>query len=179
MISASDSGSEPRDRTVWVWIAVVTVVAVMAISLWASNRTRRSGESTVRAKHILVSFSPNDLGDRANALDEITTLRRRIEAGESFAKLAREYSDDTSSAARGGDLGYYGKGQFEAAFEEYVWSAPIGELSDIIQTKYGFHLIVVTDRYLSEVDKYEIDLEDKALSEQKASEGGETAPETP
>ena len=84
MTSVSDSGNEPRDRTVWVWIAVITVAAVMAISLWASSRTRQSGESSVRAKHILLSFSPNDAGGRANAIDEATKLRSRIEAGESF-----------------------------------------------------------------------------------------------
>ncbi len=168
MSSKSDPMEEPKDRTrlIWLGVAGLFVALVIALVLLAQ---RRGDVTEVRAKHILVKCNAADPVDRARALELITDIRKRIEQGESFGKLAKEYSDDEYSAARGGDLGYAPKNQYEAAFEDYVWSAPIGKLSDILQTKYGFHLVVVMDRHISKTDQYEMDLERKAKEEEKAS----------
>lgn len=157
----SDLPEEPKDRTLWMWLGVLALVAVMAGALWFVYQ-RDADVTQVRAKHILIKFDAGDPADRSRALETITDLRKRILEGESFAKLAKDYSNDEFSSARGGDLGYYRRGVFEAPFEECVWTAPIGELSDVIQTAHGFHLIIVGDRTVSKADQYERELERKA-----------------
>jgi len=152
---------EPKDWTKYIWGGIIVLFVIMVIVTWMAGHVKPR-TSYVRAKHIMIKFTPNDPADRQRALQFITELRQRILQGESFEKIAREYSNDTASARRGGDLGYYGKGSFEPNFESYVWSAPIGQLSDIVETKYGFHLIIVTDRYLTDVDRYELELDEKA-----------------
>ena len=167
MNSKSEPSEEPKDRTKLVWLCVFALVAVAVIALWAVN-SRRGDITEVRAKHILIKCRKDDPVDRARALKLITELRDRIKNGESFAKLAKDFSDDEMSAARGGDLGYYPRNSFDPAFEEYVWSGPVGEMSDVIQSSYGFHLIVVVDRHVSKSDQYELDLEKKAKQAEKA-----------
>ena len=77
---------------------------------------------------------------------EIGRLRQEIEAGEDFAQLAGVVSDDEGSAARGGDLGFFGRGQMVAPFEEAAFALAPGELSEPVQTRYGWHLIKVEER---------------------------------
>ena len=77
---------------------------------------------------------------------EIGRLRQEIEAGEDFAELAGVVSDDEGSAARGGDLGFFGRGQMVAPFEEAAFALAPGELSEPVQTRYGWHLIKVEER---------------------------------
>ena len=77
---------------------------------------------------------------------EIGRLREELEAGEDFAELAAVVSDDEGSAARGGDLGFFGRGQMVAAFEEAAFALAPGELSAPVQTRYGWHLIKVEER---------------------------------
>ncbi len=152
---------ETKDWTKYIWVGIILLFVLMVIIIWMAGHTKPK-TSYVRAKHILIKFASNDPADRQRALQFITELKQRIAQGESFEKLAKDYSNDPASARRGGDLGYYGRNSFEPNFESYVWSAPIGQLSDVIETKYGFHLIIVVDRHLTDVDRYEIELDEKA-----------------
>lgn len=164
---------EPKDRTKWIWATVLLLFAGMLFFFWQS-RNPRPVVTSVRAKHILISFDANDPVDRGRAYERISEIRERILAGESFEELARANSDDTASARRGGDLGWAKRETYSAPFEEYCWGAPIGELSDIIQTQFGFHLIVVEDRHIADAELYEIELEQRAfeeLREQNKAEG--------
>lgn len=164
MTEAFVKNEEPRDRTRYIWIGVAVLFCIMVGALWYIGRPDPK-VSTVRARHILIQFVKNDATDRARALELISSLRERIVRGASFSSVAREYSNDPGSAARGGDLGYYPKGTFEPEFEEYVWNAPIGELSEVIETTHGFHLIRVEHRHLSKADEYEQELEQRAREE--------------
>jgi parvulin-like peptidyl-prolyl isomerase len=179
MNSEYEPRDEPKDRTKLIWLGVFALLGLTVVLLFAIN-ANRADVTRVRAKHILVKCRKDDPVDRARAYKLITELRDRLQKGESFSRLAKDYSDDESSAARGGDLGYYPKGSFDPAFENYVWSAPIGQLSDVIQSSYGFHLIIVVDRHISKADQYEMDLEKKA-SEKAGSAQGEpsAAPKQP
>ena len=141
-----------KDRTKWWWLAFLALFIVMLGIIWAYGRMKPN-ESLVRAKHILISFNASDPADQARAGKDVRDLRERILKGESFSKLAAKYSNDPISATRGGDLGWVPRNTFVEAFERYVWSAPIGQLSDIIQTQFGYHLIIVEDRIISEVDR--------------------------
>ena len=153
-----ENANEPKDYTRYLWWGILASVLLM-IGLFASVGERQPKRSEVRAKHILIKCAPSDPADRARALKTVQELRERLINGESFEKLAKEYSDDPLSAVRGGDLGYAAKGTYLEQFEKYIWSAPINELGDIVQTAHGLHLIVVLDRHISAGDAYETELE--------------------
>jgi peptidyl-prolyl cis-trans isomerase D len=101
----------------------------------------------LRARHILLGYpdqaSPAQR-DSVRAL--LGQIRDRIESGESFETLARTYSQDRVSGAQGGDLGFFGRGEMVAPFEEAAFSLELGELSPIVETPFGAHLILVDDR---------------------------------
>ncbi|HDP36049.1 MAG TPA: hypothetical protein ENN29_13175 [Candidatus Hydrogenedentes bacterium] len=155
---------EPRDRTKWMWLGVLALFVGMVAFFWV-DRNPRPVATSVRAKHILISFDPADPVDRGRAYERISELRERILAGESFDRLARANSDCSVSARRGGDLGWAPRDSYAAPFEEFCWGAQVGELSDIIQTQFGFHLVIVEDRHIAEADLYEIELEQRAFEE--------------
>ncbi|MCB9746024.1 MAG: peptidylprolyl isomerase [Alphaproteobacteria bacterium] len=98
------------------------------------------------ARHVLISYvgavgTPLGVNrDRDEALALAESLRARLAAGEDFAELARTYSDD-GSARRGGFLGSAGPGAWVPAFEEAVRGLPVGGLSGVVESHYGFHVI--------------------------------------
>lgn len=93
--------------------------------------------------HILISTEGKD---PEVAKSETSSLRTRITRGADFATIAKESSGDPGSAQQGGDLGCVGKGNFVPEFEEAMFALPIGEISEPIQTQFGFHLILVRER---------------------------------
>jgi parvulin-like peptidyl-prolyl isomerase len=149
-----DLDTEPRDYTKWVWLGVIALFVAMGVVLYLYSGLNPQ-VSQVRVRHILVAFNASDPAQRGQALTRIRDIRERVLKGEDFGKLARDNSNDPGSASRGGDLGYVKKGELDAAFDAYIWRAPIGQLSDIIQTQHGFHIIVVDERRLSEADAFE------------------------
>lgn len=101
----------------------------------------------VEASHILIQLTPGETEEaRAAKVEQLEALRERIEEGEDFADLAREASEDVGSAERGGHLGFFGRGQMIPAFEEAAFALEPGELSDVVETQFGYHLIRVSDR---------------------------------
>jgi peptidyl-prolyl cis-trans isomerase C len=109
----------------------------------------------VRARHILIQVSPDaSEEEKSEARSRIEEIRARIEAGADFADMASEFSEDGSSA-NGGDLGYFHKDRMVKPFADAAFSLDIGELSGIVTTQYGFHLIQVTDRKAESVVPYE------------------------
>lgn len=84
--------------------------------------------------------------EKARALAQITELRERIVNGEDFAELASVYSDDAGSGRVGGDLGWVQRGKFVPEFEAEAYNLEKGELSDIVESPFGFHLIQLIDR---------------------------------
>lgn len=89
---------------------------------------------------------PNAPRSEAEALALAESIRERILAGEDFAALAAEYSDDPGSGATGGDLGWFGRGRMVPEFEEAAFGLALNEVSEPIKTDFGFHLIEVIDR---------------------------------
>ncbi len=89
---------------------------------------------TVRASHILVDTE-----------EEALELKKRIENGESFESLAQEYSK-CMSREKGGNLGFFKRGQMVKPFEDAAFSLPVGVVSDPVKTEYGWHLIKVTSK---------------------------------
>jgi peptidyl-prolyl cis-trans isomerase D len=93
--------------------------------------------------------------DQADAEARIRELRRRIDAGEDFAELAGEYSDDRLSADRGGDLGQIARGDLDQVLETVIFSLPRGLISQPVQTNRGWHVLEVTDIQASRAVAFE------------------------
>ena len=164
MTEVYDPADEPRDKTKLVWLGIGVLMVGMVIALWVSGRVQPN-RTVVQAKHILVAFDPSDPLARSRALDTITDVREQLVANPgSFGRLAKEYSDDPLSGSRSGYLGTAERGAYVEAFENYVWSAPIGELSEIVTTMHGFHLIVVVNRSFSDIDEHNLDIEKRILA---------------
>ncbi len=153
---------EPRDLTRYIWLGIIALMCLMLLMIYL-GRKPRPVSSMVRVSHILISFDSNDPVDRGRAYERISELRERVLAGEDFATLAKSYSDDASSKQRGGDMGWAPRDTYTTEFEEYCWKGELGAISEIIQTQFGFHLIRVDDRHIAEAERYEMDIEQKAL----------------
>lgn len=103
----------------------------------------------VRASHILVNISePSFPKDTLEAYNKIMKIRARIMKGEDFNKVAKEkgISDDPSAVDNGGDLGYFTSLQMVYPFESAAYNTKVGEVSMPIRSRYGYHIIKVTDR---------------------------------
>lgn len=101
---------------------------------------------TRRARHILVNLAKDADDDAVTAAEKrIAAIRERLAGGEDFAAVAKEVSDDPGSAAKGGDLGFFGRGAMVASVDQAVFGLPLGELSGPVRSPYGFHLIEVTE----------------------------------
>lgn len=99
-----------------------------------------------RASHILIQVPAGaDAKTQAAARARIDKIQQQLKGGAAFETLAREYSDDKPSAAKGGDLGYFGKGVMDKAFEEAAFKLKKGEVSAPVRSSFGWHLIKLTD----------------------------------
>jgi parvulin-like peptidyl-prolyl isomerase len=157
---------EPKERTYFWWVVVGLLLLLMVAAFWFLGPAERTG-SQVHAKHILIKTNFSDPVERQRALERLTELKERIEGGESFEKIAEEYSEDPISARKGGDLGWAPKGTYTGQFEDYVWVGPVGEVSDVVRTSHGFHLIKIVDRRLSEVDRYQMERQQEDMLEEE------------
>lgn len=100
----------------------------------------------VRASHILIALNEKDGAEkREAALEKIAEVQAKLQSGEEFAPLAEAYSEGPSSK-QGGDLGFFQRGQMVKAFEDVAFALKPGEVSDVVETRFGYHLIIVTDR---------------------------------
>jgi peptidyl-prolyl cis-trans isomerase D len=101
-------------------------------------------EKQVRARHILFKVEPNaEQGEKDTVKARAELARQRAVKGEDFAELASELSEDTGSAKQGGDLGYNTKGKMVAPFDDAQFALKPGELSQVVETRYGYHVIKV------------------------------------
>ncbi len=111
-----------------------------------------------RVSHILLTLTQDaDPADEQTTLEKLQTIKARLDQGESFADLAKEYSQDPGTAAEGGDLGYLGKGtiDMDPAFEAAVFSLQEGEVSDPVRSSFGYHLIKLTEIKPGSVKSFE------------------------
>ena len=108
-----------------------------------TNAEQYSTPEQVRASHILLKTEgKDDAAVKAKAED----LLKQAKAGADFAELAKKNSEDDASAKNGGDLDYFGRGRMVPEFDQVAFSLQPGQLSDIVKTQYGYHIIKVTDK---------------------------------
>jgi len=110
-------------------------------ALYAEQAERFVVPEERRARHILVSTPDSDEDTINAARDKAGQIVDRLDAGEDFAALAAELSDDPASAATGGDLGFFGPGIMTPEFEQAVFAMNIGERGKPVRTDFGFHVI--------------------------------------
>jgi len=109
------------------------------------NRTRFERPAATRVNLAYISKAATAM-DSIAALQRAVDIRREVEAGADFGEVARRESADPGSAAAGGDLGFFQRGQMVPEFDEAVFSLPVGQLSEPVQTDFGFHVIRVDER---------------------------------
>lgn len=112
-----------------------------------------------RTQHIFIPHIPNDVLESkpqeellkkmkeysAEAKKKIDAIYEKVKAGEDFSELARRYSEDAGSAEKGGDLDFIYEGVFDPAFDRAVSELEVGEVSGVVKTQFGYHIIKLTD----------------------------------
>lgn len=111
------------------------------------NKAEFSEPESVKASHILVKV-PQDADEKAwkDAEAKIKDIKKKLDGGADFAKLAQEMSDDPGSKAKGGDLGFFSKGRMVPEFEAAAFALKPGEVSQPVKTPFGYHLIKVVEK---------------------------------
>ncbi len=125
----------------------------------------------IQARHILIKVEPaGDEAKKAGALKEIKKIQRELKEGGDFAELAKKYSQCPSSAD-GGNLGDFARGQMVKPFEDAAFSLKKGEISGIVETDFGYHLIQGGDRTPEIISDYKV-IKDKLTSYLKRMKAG-------
>lgn len=159
----------------WIQEGIASKIEVtddQAEVFYNENKKDFSSSSEIKTSHILLKLEEDaDDKKKDETKKKISDLLKELKDGADFAELAKKNSDCPSSS-KGGDLGFFGKGRMVPAFEEAAWSLKVGEISDVVKTRFGYHIIKLTDRKeggtqkLEEVsEKIKNYLKQKALSE--------------
>ncbi|MEO8033846.1 MAG: peptidylprolyl isomerase [Acidobacteriota bacterium] len=132
----------------------------------------------VKAQHILVAFAGSPASHKQEGKTELTEaqakakadeLRAKIVGGADFAEVAKKESDDTGSGSNGGDLGTFGHGQMVPEFEQAAFAAKVGEVTPVVRTQFGYHIIKVEAKTTTPFDQVKGTLE-KDTKQKKVQE---------
>jgi peptidyl-prolyl cis-trans isomerase D len=115
---------------------------------WANQ----ASPEMVDAAHIL--FEVKDPSEDGEVKARAEAILKRAKAGEDFAELARKYSEDSGSASSGGDLGPFPRGRMVKEFEDAAFALKPGEISDLVRTEYGYHIIKVYSHEVPKLEQY-------------------------
>ena len=108
-----------------------------------------------KASHILVNLASDASdADKNSALEKINKVKQELDDGAGFADLAKKYSDDEGSATNGGDLGLVSKGMMVKPFEESLFALKKGQLSDVVRSEFGYHIIKLNEIKASKIDSF-------------------------
>jgi peptidyl-prolyl cis-trans isomerase D len=110
---------------------------------YRDNEQQWTTGEQVRASHILLKTEGKD---EAAVKAQAEALLKQVKGGADFAALAKRSSEDEASKAQGGDLDYFGRGRMVKEFEDVAFSLPVGQVSDLVKSSFGFHIIKVTDK---------------------------------
>ncbi len=122
---------------------------------YAQNRDRFEVPDRIRASHILLMTDGEFEEEVKESEAEAAKVLEEVRAGADFGALARRHSEDPGSADKGGDLGWVTRGQMVPDFEKQAFLLEPGQISDVIKTEYGFHIIKVHERQSAQVQSFE------------------------
>jgi peptidyl-prolyl cis-trans isomerase C len=124
----------------------VTITDEEAQSYYDEQKDQFNEPERIRASHILVQVAEDaSQEDKDVAKEKINGLLAQVQSGQDFAEVATEHSDCPSSA-NGGDLGLFPRGAMVKPFEDVAFTLNVGEISDIVETQFGYHIIKVTEK---------------------------------
>ena len=109
----------------------------------------------VKARHILIMTEGKSDAEKKQALAKAEDLLKQLKAGADFSQLAQKNSEDTSNAPKGGDLGWFPHGQMVAEFDKAAFALKPGQLSGIVTTKFGYHIIKLDEKETARVKPFE------------------------
>ena len=137
------------------------------------NEYRLTLPEQVRVRHILLTWKPmGKPDDRAFIREQMQPILERARAGEDFAAMARELSDDYATRQSGGDTGFFHRGQMTKAFEDAAFALEPNEISDVVESPFGVHIIKLLERQHEELLAFE-DIRDQLrqhVSDERAEE---------
>lgn len=112
---------------------------------YESKKEEFAVEESVKAKHILIKTENLSDAEKAEAKKKLTEIKAKA-TKENFADLAKEHSEDLGSKASGGDLGFFQRGNMVKEFEEAAFAAKAGDITDLVETQFGYHIIFVEEK---------------------------------
>jgi peptidyl-prolyl cis-trans isomerase C len=154
-------------------IGNVEVNDAEAKAFYNENKEDFNKPEQVKASHILVKVDASATPEqKAAAKTKIDGLLKQAKAGGDFAALAKENSDDPGSKIRGGDLGFFDRNTMVKEFADAAFAMKVGDISGVVETQYGYHIIKVTDRQKSGLTPFEKAKADiiKSLQDKKKGE---------
>ena len=150
----------------------VTVTAEEVETFYQQNPERFARPDMVRARHILIRITQQaDQAEKDSAKARATAAHKRVVAGEDFAKVATEVSEEPN-AANGGDLGFFARDSMVPAMTDAAFALDIGEISGVIETQFGYHILKVEEKRAASTMSFEEAKEplEQMLRENKAGE---------
>ena len=132
--------------------AKTAVKPEVVMDFYQKNQDKFQQGPRVRASHILISVPQNaDAATKQQARTKAETILKDLKAGKDFAAAAKENSQDPGSAVNGGDLGFFEKGQMVPPFEQAAFALNAGDMSDLVETQFGYHIIKVAEKQTQRV----------------------------
>jgi parvulin-like peptidyl-prolyl isomerase len=126
------------------------------MEFFRNNANQYRVDESYQPAHILFLIPPEATPEQIRGIRKKSQkVLERVKEGADFAKMAMEYSEDTSSRKEGGDLGYFKKGELLPALEREGMKLQVGEVSDLIRTQIGFHILKLLDRNGGEPPPFE------------------------
>jgi peptidyl-prolyl cis-trans isomerase C len=136
-------------------VSKINVTEADAKKFYDDNVDKFKQEESARASHILVGVDAKATDeDKKKAREKAEGILKKVKAGEDFATLAKAESTCPSSK-QGGDLGFFPKGQMVAPFEKAAFALKPGEISDVVETQFGYHIIKLTEKKEAGVVKFD------------------------
>ncbi|MEW6187503.1 MAG: peptidylprolyl isomerase [Thermodesulfobacteriota bacterium] len=149
----------------------VTVNEEKARTYYKDNLDAFRTPETIRARHILIKTDPEAKEeDKKKTKEKAEGVLKKLKEGADFAKLATEFSDDPGTKDKGGDLDFFPKGSMVPAFEEAAFALKPGEISGLVETEYGYHIIKLEEKkeaFLEPYEKIKETVKEKALQDLK------------
>ncbi|MGD1042014.1 MAG: peptidylprolyl isomerase [Sedimentisphaerales bacterium] len=154
-------------------LGIVEVNDAEAKAFYDENKEDFNKPEQVKASHILVKVAPTATPEEKTAAKaKIDGLLKQVKGGGDFAALAKENSDDPGSKIMGGDLGFFDRNTMVKEFADAAFAMKVGQVSNVVETQYGYHIIKVTDRKeggLTSFDKAKADIV-RSLQDKKKNE---------
>jgi peptidyl-prolyl cis-trans isomerase D len=133
----------------------ISVPEAQLRAMYEAQKDRFRTPERVKVRHILLKTTDKPKEDVSKIEAKAEDILKQLKAGANFADLAKKYSDDPGSAAKGGDLGWIARGQTVKNFENVAFSLKPNQLSNVIKTEYGFHIIQVLEKEDAHLKSFE------------------------